>query len=416
MVQSKRILASLVGYYKVIAVIFLNCLILFVMVNLVADAVLDMKTYFAKKAAMNGAPFAYKRFHESLTSVHPGFTEDQITTLIGETRKLCQAYEPFTQFTERPQSGKYVNVDSRGFRPVGNQAPWPPRRGEFTVFIFGGSTTFGYGVTDNLTIPARLQEQLVSDYGVSANVYNFGRGSYFSVQERLLFEKLLLSGFVPDMAVFIDGLNDLVALQPARTNDLRRFMEEGEVPLIQKVIRELPVTKALAAMSSPKDSDETNLAKAFESTPPDQRTRVLRDVIDRYLLNKRITEAVARQFDVTPVFVWQPVPVFKYDRHYCIFGGFDLEGAFPALRPGYELMAKIVTTETLGPNFIWAADIQQNLKKPLYVDAIHYSGEMTNMVAKSILDAINDRGLRAEIQAVRPSSKVGKSRQLSPQS
>jgi hypothetical protein len=80
------------------------------------------------------------------------------------------------------------------------------------------------------------------------------------------------------------------------------------------------------------------------------------------------------------------------------------------------MMARTVETGTLGPNFIWAADMQQNLKKPLYVDAVHYSGEMTNMIAKYILDEIRDRGLRAEIQAVRPTSKVGKSRHISPQS
>lgn len=414
--RSKRILASLAGYYRILAVISLNCLILFLVVNLIASGLLDMKTYFAKEAAMRGTPFAYKKFHESLTSVHPGLTHEQITSLIGETRKLSQAYEPYTQFKERPYSGTYVNVDPRGFRLIGNRGHWPPRRGEFTVFVFGGSTTFGYGVADDQTIPARLQEQLVSNYGVSASVYNFGRGSYFCVQERLLFEQLLLAGFVPDIAVFIDGLNDLVLLEPARTKDLRGFMEEAEVPLIRKIIRELPVTKALAPMPPPSASGETNLTKAFKKTPQARRTKMLRYVVDRYRSNKRITEAIAREFNVTPVFVWQPVPVYKYDRHYDVFGGFDCEGSFPALRPGYEMMARAVETEKLGPNFIWAADMQQNLKKPLYVDAVHYSGEMTNMIAKYILNVIKDRGLSVKIQAVRPNSKVGKSRQLSPQS
>jgi hypothetical protein len=39
--------------------------------------------------------------------------------------------------------------------------------------------------------------------------------------------------------------------------------------------------------------------------------------------------------------------------------------------------------------------MQQNLKKP-YVDAVHYSGEMTSMIAKYILDEIRDRGLRRD--------------------
>jgi hypothetical protein len=41
---------------------------------------------------------------------------------------------------------------------------------------------------------------------------------------------------------------------------------------------------------------------------------------------------------------------------------------------------------------------------------------MTNMIAKYILDAIKDRGLRVEIGAVRQDSRVGKSHRSSPQS
>ena len=41
-------------------------------------------------------------------------------------------------------------------------------------------------------------------------VYNFGRGSYYSSQERILFEQLAVAGHVPDLAVFIDGGSDFV--------------------------------------------------------------------------------------------------------------------------------------------------------------------------------------------------------------
>ena len=174
--------------------------------------------------------------------------------------------------------------------------------------------------------------------------------------------------------------------------------------------------KALAAFFPPQGFDETNLAKAFQATPPDQHAKMLRGVVDRYLSNKRITEGVAKAYNVTPVFVWQPVPVYKYNRQYCVFGGFDCEGSFPALKPGYELMARTVQTDTMGADFIWAADLQQNLRHPLYVDAVHYSGEMTSIIAKYILDTIKDRSLRAEIRDGKPASRVGKNRHLTPQS
>jgi hypothetical protein len=50
-------------------------------------------------------------------------------------------------------------------------------------FVFGGSTTFGYGESDNLTIPSNLQYYLREAFQTDQSaVYNFGRAFYFSSQ------------------------------------------------------------------------------------------------------------------------------------------------------------------------------------------------------------------------------------------
>src|SRR6185369_12207002 len=100
-----------------------------------------------------------------------------------------------------------VTVDPAGFRAGRDQRPWPPDPARFNVFVFGGSTTFGYGVADGDTIASQLQP-LLARHGRDVAVYNFGRGYYYSTQERILYEQLLAGGFVPALAVFIDGLND----------------------------------------------------------------------------------------------------------------------------------------------------------------------------------------------------------------
>ena len=45
--------------------------------------------------------------------------------------------------------------------------------------MYGGSATFGYGVTDYQTISEYLQKELSKDYCV----YNHGKASYYSLQE-----------------------------------------------------------------------------------------------------------------------------------------------------------------------------------------------------------------------------------------
>lgn len=396
----RRGLNSLPRFYTGFAVIFCNCVLLLVIINLLAQAGLEIDSYFKKTAKPNGAPWSFRRFNDALTPLYPGFTKEQISTLITETRHLRQEYEPFTQFRESPCKGEFVNFDAKGYRPIKDQPPWPPPHDKPCIFVFGGSTTFGYGVSDGLTVPSRLQDLLRSEHGISANVYNFGRGSYFSVQERILFERLLLAGFVPDIAIFIDGLNDLTVYdgQPARTQDLRAFMDEGEQSLFREVIKELPLAKALKVITHTEDSGRVNIQARFQAASPSEQTRLLQGVVDRYFANMRITEALAKDYGVIPVFVWQPVPVFRYDGQYSVFGRFDYEGKLPTVRSGYELMAQEFANKQPGRNAIWAADIQQNLKKPLYVDAVHYSPEMTEILARFILDEMVSRGLYKESQ------------------
>ena len=70
---------------------------------------------------------------------------------------------------------KYINVDENGFRMTKNQGPWLPSPKYFNVFLFGGSTTFGYGIPDHQTIASYLQEFLsIVPLGKEARVYNFG--------------------------------------------------------------------------------------------------------------------------------------------------------------------------------------------------------------------------------------------------
>jgi hypothetical protein len=47
----------------------------------------------------------------------------------------------------------------------------------------------------------------------------------------------------------------------------------------------------------------------------------------------------------------------------------------------------------MGKNFIWCADMQQTLAEPLYVDKVHYTAEMSRLLASAIGDQLIERGL-----------------------
>ncbi len=326
--QSKSLIQSL-------GLLLMGALIIFIVINI--------GLYFMYyKQASN--PVADKYTVVSLRKVYPGKSDQEIYKLLMENWTRSYLYEPFTQFKERPNRGDYVNVDENGFRFSADQASWPPDPKKVNVFVFGGSTTFGYGVADLETVPSRLQEELREKFVTPVSVYNFGRGYYYSTQERVLFEKLLLSGYVPNVAIFIDGLNDFYQDidEPLFTSRLRDIMEDA-VPItpfarVKKTMAELrlraadlPIFRAAndAARSLSCLIEKCNLEEG-QSVPPKTSAdlkfsdpKIIGRTIERYLSNKKIIEAVSAIYHIKPIFVWQPVPTYKYNQQSHLFAGSD---------------------------------------------------------------------------------------------
>ena len=135
-------------------------------------------------------------------------SQPEISEVIRENLSITQGYEPYVQFKERPFKGKFMNADPSGFRSIGGEEKWPIDRDSFNIFVFGGSTAFGAAVLDNETIAGYLKQGLREISNKPLAVSSFGRCSYMSIQERILLEQLIISGNIPNLVIFIDGLND----------------------------------------------------------------------------------------------------------------------------------------------------------------------------------------------------------------
>lgn len=133
----------------------------------------------------------------------------EITQRWKDALKAQPVYEPWVGFREADVTTPTVNVRS-GIRlnrnVVSNESETKNASSEkiFAIWFFGGSTTYGYGLSDEETIPAKLEGILGPKY----RVLNFGRGHYYSAQENALLLSRLLQGEKPDLAVFLDGLNE----------------------------------------------------------------------------------------------------------------------------------------------------------------------------------------------------------------
>jgi len=368
-------------WYARVAVILLDCVLLFLFLNLVI--------YLIILAGRPSQQTPLSRYGgDKILKSYPGWRAEDVETLLTETwRKLSLGYEPFTGFREKPFRGRFVNVDRAGFRFSKDQAPWPPGREAINVFVFGGSTTFGMGLPDDQTIPSYMGKCGAEKGSRGLAVYNFGRESYFSTQEMILFLQLLNGGLVPEVAVFIDGINefdpDHADGQPRFAGAIRDFMD-GKTG--SKLPDKIPAVRAVHWLRShwtkPQPQKVTNSADRA----------ALEGIISRWLANKTIIESIAKRYGVRTIFVWQPIPDYKYDLHNQPF----YESTSMSDHPGYALMDNLRAQGKLGANILWLADMQQDKQENLYVDRWHYNAKFSREIAGRICDCLRENlgGLR----------------------
>ena len=105
----------------------------------------------------------------------------------------------------KPQSGKYLNINSDGFR--GSRLDLTDDD-NYRIFFLGGSTAFGIiSSTDDTTIPALLEKKLHTD-GFSVKVINAGVPSFTTRDELYYIEHHILN-YKPDLIIMYDGWNDI---------------------------------------------------------------------------------------------------------------------------------------------------------------------------------------------------------------
>ena len=118
-------------------------------------------------------------------------------------------YYPWVEFSYGNIHGKYVNAYDRMRISV------PDVSGNSTnpikIMFLGGSTMFGYNVTDSETIPSYFVREYQNRGGRPIKVMNYGTPNYFSYQELIQLADHLFRGNKPDIVIMLDGLNEGVA-------------------------------------------------------------------------------------------------------------------------------------------------------------------------------------------------------------
>ena len=389
--------AQLTTVYRFLAYQTFNCIVLLLAINVVLAAVLFV--YDRSKAGADSRVVSYReRFadHRAYTRLSKteidGFLDEQ--DVFGS--KGFQ-YAPWVQFRNPEFSSRFLNTNTRGHRRT--REPSITDQRPLKVYFFGGSTTFGYGVPDDHTIPSYMQKHLeAKDPSRAILVKNFGQGFYYSSQESLLLQSLLKDGDRPDWAVFIDGGNDLAQLalrhdEPIFTPAIKRLWNaysSGESPS-QGTAKWIPMVRLAHGLAhrlrptqanSPDAPSDQHQSIHDTNLTPEQTNAIFEYVVGRYTSNMRIIRAVCHEFKIRCLFVWQPHPAYKYDR--TLHKTFPFGGEVPA----HYTQVHAHMENLKSPGFLFLGDMMEKATEKAYVDDVHYNEATNEQIAMKISEAI----------------------------
>lgn len=219
-------------------------------------------------------------------------------------------WRPYVYFRRAPFAGRYINIDSTGKR-VTFPAASPDRP---IVWLFGGSTMFGTFQRDSQTIASVLAAQL-RDRGDSSQVVNWGETGYVFTQEVIELLLQLRAGARPDVVVFYDGINDVVAAIQHRAgvpqNEQQRARDFAFGRTVFSWNRDLAADgRALGALARVAMTRSQLFARLVnlraESAPLREPSAVTREVVRTYVETVRLVEAAAERYGFEPIYLWQP--------------------------------------------------------------------------------------------------------------
>jgi hypothetical protein len=349
---------------------------------------------------------------DDLLPAYPGLGVADIDALLRDSAlALSRPLMPYGLLGVHPCRTAALNVHAAGFRDDGTGQAWPGTPGRKRLFMFGGSTTFGFNVADGDTVPARLGVRLRQS---GWEVYNFGSGSYTSRHEMLRLLALLDQGIRPDLALFLDGYNDafyafgnprLVEALDGLYQSEKRRRRRGMAGALLDYWREartqrrgsLPAVADYAAADSAfaaplitRDAVQAALADSDRPADPtpfgEAGADVARLVWDRYRDSVAMIRAIAARHGFPAVFAWQPVPFFATRGEQRILDPLHhlfRAGAFAA--PVYHwLHANGFPGMGSENDFIDISTVAKGLDGVLYLDVCHYTRVMADGIAGTL--------------------------------
>jgi lysophospholipase L1-like esterase len=301
-------------------------------------------------------------------------------------------YAPYVVWRRPPFSGQTINVDADHHRLT----PGAECVAEaFTVFAFGGSTMWGTGAPDWGTIPAYLQEELTSQIDGPVCVVNFGQSAYVSPQAMIELMLQLKAGHVPDVVIFYDGVNDTFAAYQSGRADAHQnlstlqdvFSGASQEPFAEIMADRLQENTYTVNLLN-RLFDDPNAQAITYATMGISADDLAAQIVENYLENVALVDALAEVYGFEVGFFWQPV-IFDGDKALTAYENGLRERNDPALVELFEATYAALRDSLRDyPKVHDLSDALDAQDATVYSDFMHITPPANAVIAEALLAAL----------------------------
>lgn len=295
-------------------------------------------------------------------------------------------WRSYTYWASEQFKGEYINLNHAGIRKTVRDGASAGE--EMVIYIFGGSTVWGWGARDAYTIPSCVSQRLQKHFGIVAKVVNFGELGYVSTQELICLIRELQQQRKPNIVVTYDGLNDsFVSYQLRRAglsqnepNREREFNQSLSTHLNNFLHKKSGFYKLKNRLSACRSS-------AIGSINKYEMSKLAADTAVTYFNNIKILNAIGLAYDFKVLAYWQPV---LFDKNILTTTEKEMRDKQLFWHDFYLRVKQEVQQKKETQNFYCLSDIFSNYPGPAFIDPWHVDEKANQYIAERIADDIHE--------------------------
>lgn len=252
----------------------------------------------------------------------------------------------------------------------GARVSWTPPPCEcerLTVWVYGGSTTFGLGQRDEHTIPSWLARAAWEE-GLALDVVNRGMPGHAHWTEADRFAWDLTVEPAPDLVVFYDGVNEMWMTNYLNAPETNHLWLAIEPTTEQILIEQRPSGEAPAP-----DGAEVKPHPTVPSRTDEDFGRIS---AERYARAIGMSEAIARARGVPAQWFWQPSrvarPTIDDEPHYDEEGEAQMRDQYQAAR------------DALPSHVVDLTDVFGDDREPYFWDDLHHDEDAARIIGRAL--------------------------------